>query len=128
LSALAREKARWPSLERFLEQRAVKEHNGAQKEHLPAVPRPDPRLIATFESRQKGGHARAANIRARHDAAEQLRIERLAAGRRLGGVGLGSSTAARSRFTPSEIAALEAQDTATARVLLDRHRMQNGEA
>jgi hypothetical protein len=94
------------------------------------MPRPDPRTIASFESRQKGGYARAAKIRARHDAAEQLRIERLAEGPppRRRRPRIKYRRAFSVPLTPWEIATLEAQETATARLLLDRHRMQCGDA
>jgi hypothetical protein len=42
------------------------------------VPRPDPNTFATFESRQKGGYARAAKIREQREIVEQIKLERLA--------------------------------------------------
>ena len=42
------------------------------------MPRPDPNAFATFESRQKGGYARAAKIRERRELVEQIKLERLA--------------------------------------------------
>jgi hypothetical protein len=42
------------------------------------VPRPDPNAFATFESRQKGGYARAAKLRERRELVEQIKLERLA--------------------------------------------------
>jgi hypothetical protein len=43
------------------------------------MPRPDPRKIATRESRSKGGLARAAKIRADREQAQALADEKLAA-------------------------------------------------
>ncbi len=85
----------------------------------------------TQEERSKGGYARAAKIRARHDAAEQLRIERLAAGpppRRRRRLKAKYRRAFSIPLTQPEISALKAADTATARVLLDRHRILYGDA
>jgi hypothetical protein len=42
------------------------------------VPRPDPNTFATFESRQKGGYARAAKLREQREIVEQIKLERLA--------------------------------------------------
>jgi hypothetical protein len=42
------------------------------------VPRPDPNTFATFESRQKGGYARAAKLREQRELVEQIKLERLA--------------------------------------------------
>jgi len=44
------------------------------------VPRPDPNAFATFESRQKGGYARAAKLREQRELVEQIKLERLADG------------------------------------------------
>jgi hypothetical protein len=44
------------------------------------VPRPDPNTFATFESRQKGGYARAAKLREQREIVEQIKLKRLADG------------------------------------------------
>ena len=44
------------------------------------MPRPDPNTFATFESRQKGGYARAAKLREQRELVEQIKLERLADG------------------------------------------------
>jgi hypothetical protein len=49
----------------------------SRKEHVP-VPRPDPNAFATFESRQKGGYARAAKLREQRELVEQIKLDRLA--------------------------------------------------